>query len=56
MRRECTQIVVTSENNYVFSLFRLINSLVSKANPDDYGDVKKEFVDMYTACVDMLFV
>lgn len=37
-------------------MFKLINSLVSKANPDDYGDVKKEFVDMFTTCVDMIFV
>jgi len=46
MRRECNQVVKTSENNYCFSLFRLMNSLVVKANPDDYGEVKKEFIEL----------
>jgi len=45
MRRECTQTVLTSENNYIYSLFKLINSIVDKANPDEYGDVKKDLVE-----------
>lgn len=35
MRRKCKQIVLTSECNYIYSLFNLINSICVKAKPND---------------------
>jgi len=56
MRRECIQIVATSENNYIYSLFKLINSLVVGAKPNELGVTDEAAVANLTKACEMIFI
>jgi len=56
MRRECIQIVLTSENNYIYSLFKLINALVAGAKPNELGVVDEVMVASLTKACEMIFI
>lgn len=56
MRRECIQIVITSENNYIYSLFKLINALVAGAKPNELNVVDEAMVASLTKACEMIFI
>lgn len=56
MRRECLQVVVTSENNYIYSLFKIINSIVAGAKPNELGVVDENQVTLISNACEMIFI
>jgi len=56
IRRECKQMVLTSENNYIISFLNIINAMFSKAKPNEFGEVNTLEVDKIGNCLELIVV
>lgn len=56
IRRECKQMVLTSENNYIISFLNIINAMFYKAKYYEFGEVNSLELDKIDNCLELIVV